>query len=121
MDINVSEANEVFDDDDSDGEYNLAAARRKAFIFGASEDEFLVFCMIRFIALSVTNAFISEKRDYRASLVYNDQMWRSRYHTVRQRAVVDRDIRGRYLVPGCGDCDFSKRAVFRVERNQCGD
>ena len=108
LDINVSEANEVFDDDDSDGEYNLAAARRKAFIFGASEDEFLVFCMIRFIALSGTNAFRSEKRDYRASLVYNDQMWRSRYPTVRQRAVVDR---WRRLTVGEGDEDEAMSKV----------
>ena len=80
---------ELFDDDESDGEFGVTTSRKK-FIFGPSEDEFLVFCMIRFIALSGTNALRAEKRDYRASVVYSDPMWRSRYPVVKKRTVVKR-------------------------------
>ena len=41
----------MFEDDESDCEFGLPSGRKK-FIFGAAEDEFLVFCMIRFISLS---------------------------------------------------------------------
>lgn len=80
---------EDFDEEDSDGEFGFATTRKK-FIFGEAEDEFLVFCMIRFIALSGSNALRAEKRDYRASIVFNDQMWRSRYPQVKRRALVKR-------------------------------
>ncbi|MGA1706816.1 MAG: hypothetical protein ACO39X_07220, partial [Candidatus Nanopelagicaceae bacterium] len=77
-----------FDEEDSDGEFSFAT--RKKFVFSEAEDEFLIFCMIRFIALSGSNALRAEKRDYRASIVYNDPMWRSRYPQVKRRTLVKR-------------------------------
>ena len=52
----------MFEDDESDCEFGLPSGRKK-FIFGAAEDEFLVFCMIRFISLSGPNALRAQKRE----------------------------------------------------------
>ena len=90
---------EIFDDYESDDE--LSNMRRK-FVFTAIEDEFLIFCMIRFIALSGPNALRAEKRDYRAAVVYNDPMWQSRYPQARKRTVVKR---WRYLTVEDGEED----------------
>ena len=106
----------MFEDDESDCEFGLPSGRKK-FIFGAAEDEFLVFCMIRFISLSGPNALRAQKRDYRASVVFNDQMWRSRYPHVKKRAVVKR---WRYLTTVAnGDDDEDENtarhdAILRV-------
>jgi len=112
----AEKAYELFDDDESDGEFGIPGGRKK-FIFSAAEDEFLVFCMIRFISLSGPNALRAQKRDYRASVVYNDQMWRSRYPHVKKRAVVKR---WRYLTTVAnGDDDEDENtarhdAILRV-------
>jgi len=76
--------------DESDGDFDQFPSHRKRFVFKQAEDEFLVFSMIRFIALSGPNTFRAEKRDYRAAVVYADPMWRSRYPHVKKRAVVKR-------------------------------
>ena len=91
---------EVFDDYESDDEFSNT---RRKFVFTAIEDEFLIFCMIRFIALSGPNALRAEKRDYRAAVVYNDPMWQSRYPQARKRTVVKR---WRYLTVEDGEEDI---------------
>ena len=76
--------------DDSDGDLEHVQSERRRFEFKQAEDEFLVYTMIRFIALSGPSALRAEKRDYRAAVVYLDPMWRSRYPHVRKRLVVKR-------------------------------